>query len=306
MRIGRDATPEVSVIVPMRNASRYIARCVASLRGQSYPADRYEIIIIDNNSDDGSPELVAADASVRLLFEKKPGAYAARNRGVMAARGRLLAFTDADCEPDKDWLANLIAPLASREVMLAQGRRIFAGKSRVLSLVARYEAEHAAYSLSPEGAGTHFGYTNNMAVRREAFERCGPFVEVARGADSVFVDRVVGAYSIDAIRFVRDAVICHLEMNGMRRWLMKRFIRGVNLQRTIRMRRYRRMGPRKMPILLERAVAGSKHAQFDTALLTFAIATGTVAFDLGRLSSRLSRLRGKSRTEDNADLSLSR
>jgi glycosyltransferase involved in cell wall biosynthesis len=278
----------------MRNASRYLDRCVESLLQQTYPTGSYEIIIVNNNSTDGSAGLIAKYPPVRLLSETTQGSYAARNRGVKAARGEILAFTDSDCAPAKDWITNIVRPFASPAVKVVQGRRVFADDSRILSVLAAYEAEHAAYSLSPEGMGTHFGYTNNMAVRRETFERCGPFLAIARGADSVFVDRVVGEFSIDAIRFARDAVIRHLEMTGLARWLMKRLIRGRSLQRTRRLRSYRRAAPKKMPLILRRTIENGNYSAVDRAILLMLIAMGTLAFDLGRISCGWKSLKGKS------------
>jgi hypothetical protein len=96
---GLEAAIDVSVVVPFYNAERSVEDCIAALRAQTLAPPRYEIIMVDNNSTDGSADLVRKYPDVRLLSEEKQGSYAARNRGVAAARGAIVAFTDADCRP---------------------------------------------------------------------------------------------------------------------------------------------------------------------------------------------------------------
>jgi len=97
---------EFSVIVPVFNQWAGIDALVERLRGQSLDPAEFEIIIVDNGSDP-TPDRPARIDGVVLLDCAKPGSYAARNHGVAHARGRWLAFTDADCLPDRDWLAEL-------------------------------------------------------------------------------------------------------------------------------------------------------------------------------------------------------
>ena len=103
---------DISVVVPFYNAARYIEDCIKALLAQTYSSTRYEIIMVDNNSIDGSAELVRKYSSIRLLVEPKQGSYAARNRGVAAANGTIIAFTDADCVPAADWLEQIAASCA--------------------------------------------------------------------------------------------------------------------------------------------------------------------------------------------------
>ncbi len=187
------AAPEVSVVVPFHDSAEYIERCVQGLIGQTYPPASFEILMVDNNSRDSSAKIVARAIHKSSYSAKRSKELCvARNRGVAASRGKILVFTDSDCVPSPDWLKELVAPLADPGVGLVQGRRVFGADRSSLSMLADYEAEIHAHIFSGEDKGALFGYTNNMAVRREVFERCGPFLETARGADSVFtVDQVV-------------------------------------------------------------------------------------------------------------------
>jgi glycosyltransferase involved in cell wall biosynthesis len=106
-RLPEDPTPLVSVIIPAYNCARYLERALESVRAQRYPADRLEIIVVDDGSTDRSPMVAAeyADRDPRVIALRQPnaGPAAARNRGIDAARGKLIAFLDADdtWAPDK-------------------------------------------------------------------------------------------------------------------------------------------------------------------------------------------------------------
>jgi glycosyltransferase involved in cell wall biosynthesis len=125
-RKGDVADKDISVVVPFYNPGHHLERCAVGLLRQSYPSSRYEIIMVDNNSTDRSTEIVQRYPEVRLLLEPKQGAYAARNRGVAAAEGHIIAFTDADCVPAPDWLEQMDAALSAPGVEVAQGGRLFA------------------------------------------------------------------------------------------------------------------------------------------------------------------------------------
>jgi len=108
--LGQDGQPRprVTVIVPVWNGASTIADCLAALLAQDYPRDRYQVLVVDNGSTDGTTSLVRRFDTVRLLHESEPGSYAARNRGLSEAAGQFVAFTDADCTPEPGWLSAAI------------------------------------------------------------------------------------------------------------------------------------------------------------------------------------------------------
>lgn len=94
--------PFVSVVIPVFNDAERLEMCLRALEDQTYPADRYEVILVDNGSDASMEGLAAGFAGTRVAYEDRPGSYAARNKGVSLARGEVVAFTDSDCVPYRD------------------------------------------------------------------------------------------------------------------------------------------------------------------------------------------------------------
>jgi O-antigen biosynthesis protein len=188
--------PFISVVVCTRDRADHLERCLRYLERQEYP--RFEIVVVDN---------APASDAVRVLLETRPGRvpcrYAleqrgglswARNAGVAAAAGEIVAFLDDDEEPDGHWLAGLaggfargadigcvtgmIAP-ARLETPIQEWFEWFGGHSKgrgfTPAVFSRRGPQSPLFPLPPFGAG------GNMAFRREALSRIGGF-DVAMGA----------------------------------------------------------------------------------------------------------------------------
>ena len=216
---------DVSVVVPFADAAPYIERAIGALLAQRYPRDRYEIIMVENNSADASPAIARRHPGITVLSEPRPGAYAARNRGAAAAGGAIVVFTDADCAPAPGWLQTMASAFADEGVGVALGR-VVSPPSACLAVLSAYEHQRALYIFGGRVAALYYGHTDDMAVRRGLFDRVGPFDEVARGADMVLVSRAARALGPGVVRYLPDAVVEHLEMTGPATWLRKMFIYG--------------------------------------------------------------------------------
>jgi glycosyltransferase involved in cell wall biosynthesis len=104
--------PFVSVVVPTFNRAEALRACLGALADQDYPADRYEVVVVDDGSipAEAHANRAIADASrVRLVQQSNRGPAAARNHGVRVANGEYVAFTDDDCLPTRSWLSRLSA-----------------------------------------------------------------------------------------------------------------------------------------------------------------------------------------------------
>jgi glycosyltransferase involved in cell wall biosynthesis len=133
--------PEVSVVVPVYNGEMDLPELIECLRSQTYPIDSVEYLLVDNNSRDRTSTIIQAAASntpsvpplvsggsnfnritIRPLAENQiQSSYAARNLGIRASTGEIIAFTDADCRPESDWLENLVKPFVDKEVGISAG-----------------------------------------------------------------------------------------------------------------------------------------------------------------------------------------
>ncbi len=98
------ALPFVSVIIPAYNGAQTLGKLLAALSCQTYPRESLEVIVVDNNSQDGSDQIARSFTGVKVVYEPVQGRSAARNRGIATAQGSVLAFTDCDCIPHPDWI----------------------------------------------------------------------------------------------------------------------------------------------------------------------------------------------------------
>lgn len=98
--------PKISVIVPTLNEEKRLARCLSSLRDQTYPKDKFEIIVIDHHSHDQTVE-IAKKFGAQVFLESEPGIAKARQRGFAEAKGEIVVSLDADNIADKNWLAQI-------------------------------------------------------------------------------------------------------------------------------------------------------------------------------------------------------
>jgi len=120
--IGRDTMmkennlPFVSVIVPVYNGEKTIGQCIESLLAQNYPLDKYEIIVVDNNSKDKTAEIVKKYPVKYVMENKIQSSYAARNTGAKVAKGEALAFFDDDQFADRNWLRNLLKEWGNKKI----------------------------------------------------------------------------------------------------------------------------------------------------------------------------------------------
>ncbi len=175
--------PLVSVVVCTRNGSSRISNC---LRAISRMVGHFETIVVDDGSRDGTAEIVGRDFPwVRLLRLKPSGLSVARNAGAAVAQGEIIAYTDDDCEPDREWIVRLCREftrgawdavggpnLSPRSLTRTAALMSVADGSPTHVMLADLEAEHLAGC--------------NLAIKASAFRQIGGFdVQFQTAGDDV-------------------------------------------------------------------------------------------------------------------------
>ena len=116
---NEQTTPTVSIIIPAHNEEATIGKCLASLENLNYPSDKLEIILINDGSTD-STKKISENQRQRLNYKyletEGVGPSKARNIGLKEASGEYVAFTDADCVVDKEWLSELLKGFIAEDV----------------------------------------------------------------------------------------------------------------------------------------------------------------------------------------------
>jgi glycosyltransferase involved in cell wall biosynthesis len=273
---------EISVIVPFYKAERYIEDCIRALLSQDLPSHNYEVIMVDNNSPDKSAEIVRRYPRIHLVSEQKQGAYAARNRGITEAKGAIIAFTDPDCLPSVDWLQNIGRVMLCPNVGIVLGSREFPSKSPALSMLAAYENAKAAYVFSSHLKEIYFGHTNNMAVKRVLFERLGRFLEVPRGADTVFVRQAVDACGVDVVSHSPDICVRHMEITGMSTLYRKEFVYGWSNQHNTDLMSFRPLTNAERFELFRETIEKTRCSILESAHFFCLLVVGGAYYELGR------------------------
>ena len=166
--------PQVSIIIPHYRDLRGLDLCLQALGRQTYPMDGVEIVIADNNSPEGEAAVAAVIAGrARLVVVTEKGAGPARNGAVAAAWGDLLAFTDSDCVPEPQWLAEGLAGLKDYDFVGGHVRVLLENPPK-MSAVEAFERVFA-FDFKTYIQKKGFTGSGNMFCPRALFEAVGGF-----------------------------------------------------------------------------------------------------------------------------------
>lgn len=239
--------------------------------------------MIDNNSTDTSVETLRQYPGIRLLHETKQGAYAARNRGLQEAKGEIMAFIDADCVPSHDWLHEIMLAMEQSDLGIVLGQIEFAGNSVVLPMFAAYEDEKHHYVFSSRKKELYYGHTNNMAVRKNLFDELGPFVERARGSDTIFVRQSVNKYSCEVVRYCPRIQVRHLEIESLGKLLQKFSIYGRSRRGQSRIVRQEPLTNTERLHVFRNVVHNQAYSWIESIILLGFLGIGLLYWSLGNV-----------------------
>ena len=204
----------VSVVIPIYNGEKDLPDLIECLRSQTYTLEQVEYLLVDNNSSDHSSSIIQAAAeskanTIRPLQENQiQSSYAARNAGIRAANSEIIAFTDADCRPQPQWLENLIQPFSDPNVGIVVGEVIsLPGKSLLEKYADKQEILSQKYTLAHPFCP--YGQTANLAIRKQVFLEVGLFRSyLTTGGDADICWRILRETSYQ-FKFVENAIVRH-------------------------------------------------------------------------------------------------
>lgn len=203
------ATPlQVTVAIPTYNRAAFLRQTLAGIAAQDFPRDRFEVLVIDNNSRDDTRAVVAefagASPAPRHVLEPKQGLDHARNRAIAESRGAVLLFGDDDILVRPDWMAQMAGPLladAARRIGAVGGEVIPVFPDGLPEWVREW---HAPLAFRPDPGpleARHSPMGANLAFPRWVFDQLGPF--------HTALDRAAGNYfsggDSEMVRRVRAA-----------------------------------------------------------------------------------------------------
>jgi glycosyltransferase involved in cell wall biosynthesis len=214
-----------SVIIPAYNSGSTISSCLESALNQSLSKKDYEVILVDDGSSDNTTK-IAENYSVKIIKQNNQGPAAARNRGAQEAKGKVLIFTDSDCQTDNKFVETILIPFEQdRQIVGVQGSY----KTKQEQFIARFaqvEIE-TRYKKMVKNQNIDFIGTYAAAYAREVFSNCGGFdtsFPQASGEDADF------SYKLQKnghkMTFKREAFVYHRHPSTLSKYLRSKFYRG--------------------------------------------------------------------------------
>lgn len=221
----------ISVIIPAKDAAQTLGACLSALKQQTAVSEPVELIVVDDGSTDQTAAVAHQYGAILIQHETAQGAAAARNSGLRHAQGDLICFTDADCIPTRNWLAEMSKPFAETAVQGCKG--IYA--TRQTSLVARFvQIEYEdKYDLLRPQPQIDFIDTYSAAYRRELLLAYDGFDErIFYVEDQELSFRLAAAGH--KLVFQPDAVVYHLHSDTVAKYMRKKRMIGYWKTQTVR------------------------------------------------------------------------
>jgi GT2 family glycosyltransferase len=264
--MAKTDVPFISVIIPHYNDHDHLRHCLASLRRQTLPRERFEVIVADNNSAGGVRAVEQMARDVKVVHAPEQGAGPARNAGVALARGDVFAFIDSDCLADENWLREGISALDRFDYI---GGQVIT-KTGHPSETTPAEAVEAVFAFNFKKYIEKDGFagTGNLFVPRAVFHHVGGFragvsedIDWCRRANTLgyrlgYAERAIVFHSARREwrelrrkwdRILTETIALARERpNWQLRWILYAFIVGVSpLAHWVTVLRSRRLvGPR--------------------------------------------------------------
>jgi glycosyltransferase involved in cell wall biosynthesis len=210
----KEAVPFVSIIVIVLNMEKTISDCLNSLVRLNYPSDRFEIIVIDGGSKDQTHKIIESYPKAKKIVDYRRNRSLARNLGVQNSEGSIIAFTDADCEVDKDWLSIHVLDHQNNANVAAICGSVLSTYKDEKEMVIRI-ANDSDFDVSSDKRFIYFLTTSNSTLKRDKLIEVGGFEEkIHAGEDAVLSSKIVSKGF--KILFDPSAKVIHRHYNNAR------------------------------------------------------------------------------------------
>ncbi|HML02447.1 MAG TPA: glycosyltransferase [Candidatus Bathyarchaeia archaeon] len=162
--------PFISIVICTLNRRRLLRDCLNSILKMEYPKSRYEMIIVDGGSTDGTEELCKDFSEIRFITEGRFGLAYARNKGAELARGSIVAYTDDDCVVDVQWLRSLVSGFHASKAIVGVGGPVYPLHPEIIPRKILVKAALGLYSAGQEVKPVQCIITSNSAFKTEIFD----------------------------------------------------------------------------------------------------------------------------------------
>lgn len=237
-----DRRPEISVVICTRNRAGVLRGALDSLEQQTADSESFEVLVVDNDSSDGTAELVAAYPRVRHAVERRIGLSNARNRGISETSGRYVGYTDDDCKLPPRWIE------VALEIAHERAPEVFGGPYRGFYRTARpawFKEEYGSRDRGETARCLDSPDTlpgGNVFFRRDVLEALGGFDgrlgmagrRVAYGEESDLQERLRAERPESEIYYEPQLCVEHLVRREKMRvgWALRAgFGKGLSAQR---------------------------------------------------------------------------
>jgi glycosyltransferase involved in cell wall biosynthesis len=196
----REVMSQISVIIPAYNEASHIQKCLQTLANQTLA--EFEVVVIDNGSTDDTPDIAKTFMStlnLKVVSKQRGSISAARNYGASLSRGAIVAFLDADCEPQPDWLENGIKE-SIKDAVWGAHYRIPENSTWVGKIWNKYQATEQEGEVSFLPGGTIF-------IHRSNFESLGGFSESVETSEDVDLCTRARGQSMSVIAYKNLSVV---------------------------------------------------------------------------------------------------
>lgn len=240
-----------TIAIITKNEEKYIAETINSVLNQDYPKNKYEILIIDGNSTDKTQDIIKKlkkkNKKIRLIIEKtkKTSQGNARNLAVKKAKGKFIAFTDADCVAKKDWLRTLVnsfvfeSKINPKIIGIGGSKKPIISKNWKENLIGEILSTYLGSGFSEKKKKEVDSIPNYNSIYLLKILKKEKYSEIGIGEDFELNQRL-GKKGFEFI-FNPKAIIYHHQEQGFKTFFKKMFNYGkaqVKVYRKIRKIRY--------------------------------------------------------------------